>query len=203
MNVRRFLVLLVAVCAAASGATVALASSQQGSAGDPAPVPLPTAELQALADDVAVLRDPAMTDGQASAADLDHLPVAPNDPVLDVADARGLVAHPGLVLAPTSDGTGVCVAGDGRMTCGAAASVADTGAAPAVLWNVDGVSLLGVTSDDVPHVTVVYAGGATETVAAVDNVLEAELRARPVEVHWTGPAGPEHLTVTAEPTGGN
>ncbi len=192
MSVRRLLISLVAI-----GVLMPIAVAIASARGDVAPspgVPMRSAELAALAPQVAVLDDPDRT---TAVQDVGGAPIMRQDDVVDVADARSVASDPDVLVAPTSDGSGVCVAGPGRMTCDNADDLSATGATVAVTWNADGVKLIGLVTDAVDGVTVVYADGRTETIAAQDNILDAALSARPTIVRWQGPAGTQQLAVAA------
>lgn len=186
MTVRKFLIMPLAACATVSAATAAVA--QTFDAGPTATVPLASSALRSLASKMSVL-----TDGTEPLRDVGAVPVTADD-VVDLRDARQLTAQPDSILAPTTDGSGLCVAGPGRMACATVEALTRRGAAPAFVWNAAGdVHLFGLTTDEVEAVTAVYRDGREETVPARDNVLDADLTERPVSIRWQGPDGAESV----------
>lgn len=59
--------------------------------------------------------------------------------------------------------------------------------------------LFGFTTDDVDQVSVEFADGTKDVIRATANVLDAQLRDRPVAIRWEGPHGPEVLETAAPP----
>lgn len=187
MTVRKWLCFLGVICAVSSLAGAAGAYNADSTNSNSA-VPLKSAKLQALSARMSVLQA-----GTGRLRDVSRSPVLPDD-VIDLADARQLNAHPQSFVAPTTDGTGLCLAGPGRMACTNADDLARSGASPAVVWNADGQThLFGFTTDDVDQVSVEFADGTEELVGSTANVLDAQLRERPVAIRWEGPQGAEVL----------
>lgn len=194
MTIRKLLILLAAVCVLVPAATTVLAGASDATSDE---IPVRSDDLAALSDDMAILRDASKTDGPVEVADLNGAPVMADD-VIALDDARQ-VADSELLVAPTTDGSGLCVAGPGRMTCGSADQLARDGAAPAVIWNAEGdVHLIGLAEDGVASVTVVYSDGTEQEVEASANVLDAVLRDKPVTVRWDGPQGAERLAAPTQ-----
>lgn len=194
MTIRKLLTLLAAMCVLVPGTTAVLARASDTPVADA--IPLRSDELSDLSADVSILRDPSETDGPVTAEDVQGAPILPND-VIALSDARQ-VADSDLLIAPTKDGTGVCVAGPGRMACGNADQLTEQGASPAVTWDAEGeVHLIGLASDDVTTVTVVYSDGTEQEVDTSANVLDTVLRDRPVAIRWDGPQGVERMDMPA------
>jgi len=194
MTIRKLLVLLAAICVLVPAATAVLAGASDATSDA---IPVRSDELSALSDDMAILRDASKTDGPVDVADLHGAPIMADD-VIALDDARQ-VADSELLVAPTTDGSGLCVAGPGRMTCASASQLAEHGAAPAVIWNAEGdVHLIGLAADGVAAVMVVYSDGTVQEVEASANVLDAVLRDKPVAVRWDGPQGAERLAAPTQ-----
>src|SRR5829696_5503288 len=158
MTIRKLLVLLAAICVLVPAATAVLAGASDATSDA---IPVRSDELSALSDDMAILRDASKTDGPVDVADLHGAPIMADD-VIALDDARQ-VADSELLVAPTTDGSGLCVAGPGRMTCASASQLAEHGAAPAVIWNAEGdVHLIGLAADGVAAVMVVYSDGTVQ-----------------------------------------
>lgn len=192
MTVRKWLCLLgvIGLVSSLAGAAGAYDDSTSSNSA----VPLKSTKLQALSVKMAVLQA-----GTGPLSDAGRSPVLPDD-IIDLAEARQLNAHPQSFIAPTTDGTGLCLAGPGRMACTKADDLAQSGASPAVVWNADGQThLFGFTTDDVDQVSVEFADGTKDVIRATANVLDAQLRDRPVAIRWEGPHGPEVLETAAPP----
>lgn len=194
MTVRKFIIALVSICALAAGTTVAV-----GGAAEPTPGPrafsLSSGALKQLAGEMNVLRNADLNLGQVTdTEDLAGTPVVRDD-VIAVVDLRKLAAHPGALVAPTRDGTGLCVTAPARMTCGNTETLQEQGVAPAVVANSEAIHLIGLATDSVQSVEVVYPNGRTQTIEVTDNVIDVKLDSFPESVRWEGPRGPEALPV--------
>lgn len=193
MTIRKLIVLLVATCLLVPAATAVLAGASDATEDA---VPVRSATLASLSQDMVILRDASKTDGPVAAEDVKGAPLLVDD-VIALGDARRFGDD--LLVAPTKDGTGLCVAGPGRMACGSATQLVEEGASPAVIWNAEGdVHLIGLAKDGIASVRVVYSDGTEQEVDASANVLDAVLRDRPVAIRWDGPHGAERVTAPAQ-----
>lgn len=163
--------------------------------------------LQGPISKVALLRAGAAKAGPATDAEITNSPIDPDGDVIDVdhvvrpavSPATRQALNGGLLVAPTTDGSGLCVAGAGRMACDSAENIDRRGAIVGVTWNAKGqVALTGLTTDSVPQVTVAYSDGTSTTVSATDNTLNTVLPKRPTSVSWTGPAGKQAITIAKD-----
>ncbi len=108
MSLRKLLVLLAAICVLVPAATAVLAGASDATSDA---IPVRSDELSELADEMEILRDPSETDGPVEVSDLHGAPIMADD-VIELDDARQ-VADSDLLVAPTTDGSGLCVAGPG------------------------------------------------------------------------------------------
>ncbi|WP_027006780.1 hypothetical protein [Conexibacter woesei] len=123
------------------------------------------------------------------------------DGVADVADSRAVRATgSGAWIAPQTAATGTCLVRPDSLNCVPDDYLAEHGAAPAYTKNATGYTVSGMATDAVASVTVKFDGAPQQEVAVSNNAFVLlGASARPTDVSWNGPNGPEHFPLPEPP----
>jgi hypothetical protein len=123
------------------------------------------------------------------------------DGVADVADSRVVRgAGAGAWITPQESTTGTCLVRPDTLNCVPDDYLEAHGASPGYSLGQNGYTVSGLATDAVTSVTVKFAGAPQQEVPVSNNAFVLAAPARPTDVSWIGPNGPEEVTLPNLPT---